>query len=268
MSSEERTVSVALGAIFSTYEISRIHVIERFLVHVADREIAAAAAKLGYTAEEHEEGWKAWATAAGMFVPFTQHLSEAEVALTKTHDGTLVALVHDIDQFENRWFPRARTAIRRFIAADKRDAYEQAFFQDMQQQPEGPGVIPSVDRFVARFEGMGKSDVKGAAEAYRSLVRRGLSKAAVKQMKEMIAEAKRLQEPLEGPKVDADSVAASADERRAAYDHVNRWFNDWAETFRSELSHRQLVRLGLVLVKGGRKGSGDDGDDPSTPVNA
>ena len=180
----------------------------------------------------------------------------------------MLPLIRSLDRFENRWFQRARTAIRRFVAEEKREAFEAAFFEDMPQQPEGPGVVLSVDKFLARIDAMAKSDVKGAPEAHTSLVKRGLTRAALKGVKELIAEAKQRETPPPGPKVDVDAIQASAEQRQQAYDRVSRWYNDWAETFRSELTYRQLVKLGLIDIKRTAKDDQPDPVQPTAPAEA
>lgn len=261
------TISVKDGAVFKPYEVAKLESIQRFLILVTDASIADDAEKLGYDDEEHAMGWKDYATAAGMQVPFKHHMTTNELALTSAGGDGLLPLLRTLDRFENRWFPRTRTSIRRFVVEDKREAFEAAFFENMAQQPEGPGVVGSVEKYVGRLDGMAKSEVKGAAEAYKSLVKRGLTKTALKQVKDMIAEAKQRQEPLPKPKVDVEAIEAGAAQRRAAYDRVSRWYNDWAETFRSELSYRQLVKLGLIEVKGGSKSGGEETEEPQAPTN-
>jgi hypothetical protein len=56
-------------------------------------------------------------------------------------------MLRDVDLFENAWFPRTRMIIRRVVPRARRDAFEAAFFKNLEQQPLGPGVILSVSTF-------------------------------------------------------------------------------------------------------------------------
>jgi len=260
------SISVKDSSVFTPYEISKLEDIQRLLIMVMDVAIASDAEKLGHDDEEHAYGWKHYTTAAGAHVPFRHHMATNELSLSHVGDSNLMSLLRSLDRFENRWFPRARTAIRRFVAADKREVFEAAFFEDMAQQPEGPGVVGSVEKFLSRVDAMAKADVKGAPEAYASLVKRGLTTSTIRGVKSQIAEAKERQTPGPKPKVDLAAIEAGTEQRREAYDRVNRWYNDWAETFRQELTYAQLRRLGLVSVKQGAKTVDDEPEQPVPPA--
>jgi len=101
-----------------------------------------------------------------------------------------------LDQAENRWFPRARNAIRRFVAPAEREKVENAFFTDMSQRPEGPLVIASMEKLMVRLEGLRQSNVPGAKDAYTSLERRGLTGSLIQEIKDTIARCKSAMESL------------------------------------------------------------------------
>jgi hypothetical protein len=249
---------------FSSYELERIDQAQRFLLNVAAPDIAAQAARVGYGAEEHALGWRHWTAAAGIEVPFDYYLSEAERRIAAASSSSLREHVRFLDQAENRWFPRARNAIRRYVAAEQREAVEQAFFEDMPQQPEGPGVVGSMRKFVVRLEGLRASSAPGAREAVASLERKGLNAELVRQIGAAIDAAQRAGSELPAPVVSGAEVAAAAAARRAGYEQLNLWFTDWAEVLRGELGYHQLVRLGLTPRKGGRP-SRDPGPGSAEP---
>ena len=104
----------------TTEQRDRLNQIERLLVNIQDQVIGAHAALVGYDAVEHQLGWTGWAAAAGLARPFHHYLVGATSGPSGAGNATAVRL-RLLDQFENTWFPRARTAIRRFVAAASRD---------------------------------------------------------------------------------------------------------------------------------------------------
>ncbi|MCB9544273.1 MAG: hypothetical protein H6706_00090 [Myxococcales bacterium] len=223
---------------------------QRMLVGLADPGVARRAEAAGYDAEEHEAGWRAFEVASGRQRPFGVLLQVATASDTAEAPG-LAARYGALDAFENKWFPRARMAIRRFVANEVRDRVEAAFFAELAQQPLGPGVVGSVARFLERLEGLAASDAPGAAEAVASLQKKGLDAAEVARMQGLLAEARALGPSAPPPAELAGQVEAMNAERRAALDTLRRWLNDWSLVFRDELPHNDRQRLGLSR-KGGR----------------
>ncbi len=257
----EPAVTASGNSIFSYYELSRLEQIQRFLINIAQPSIARVAARVGYDAKEHSSGWKLWTTSAGVNVPFDYHLSEAEQRL---HDGDVDVRdrIHVLDVFENTWFPRARNAIRRFVSPEHRDTVETAFFADMTQQPEGPLVVGSVEKLLGRIESLRTSKVKGASDAYDSLVKKGLTRTKIKTIQTVIDECKTHAGQPSRPRVKHEEIAATAAERRTAYDELNLWYIDWAEALRCELSYKDALRLGIVSAKTGAKASANESESP------
>ncbi|MEZ4475736.1 MAG: hypothetical protein R3F60_34045 [bacterium] len=223
---------------------------QRMLVGLADPGVARRAEAAGYDAEEHEAGWRAFELASGRQRPFGVLLQVATASGEAEAPG-LAARYAALDAFENKWFPRTRMAIRRFVADDVRDRVEAAFFAELAQQPLGPGVVGSVARFLERLAGLAASDAPGAAAAVASLQKKGLTDAEVGRMRDLLAEARALGPSAPAPADLAGQVEAMNSERRSALETLRRWLNDWSLVFREELPHNDRQRLGLTR-KGGR----------------
>jgi hypothetical protein len=112
---------------------------------------------------------------------------------------------------------------------------------------------------------MRTSPVEGAAAAYEALVKKGLTKSAIKAAQTLLDAAQAEAHDLPAPTVSPDEVAKSARARREAYDRLNLWYIDWGDVFRGELGYHALVRLGLTAVKGGRKATPDEPAPVETP---
>ncbi len=244
-------------SIFTTYQIERLSVINTFLLRVCDADIAIDVAKCGYDDEEHATGGELYSTAAGLNIPFNHHLSAVMLEMVRSGSAATTAKVRAVDQFENRWHPWARNAIRRFVARDHRQAFEKAFYLDMPQQPEGTLAVESVKKLLPRLEEMKNSPVEGAAEAYAALVKKGLT-TEIDQVTKLIEELDRRPDASPAPPVSLEKLEQVAQERLDAYERLNLWYIDWSAVFRAELKYSQLRRLGLI----GRGGSGGSEDKP------
>jgi len=261
-------MSTTASSIFTAYQVEKLGDVQRFIVHIQDLDIAKVAAVNGYTGDEHSFALKHISIAQGQNVPFEHSLSEQQRKVLEGAPSAQVERIRALDKFENIWFPRTRTALVRFIVADQSEAFVAAFFEDMEMQPEGPGVVASVKKYDARVESLATSKVPGAAEAYDSLVKRGLTKNERKRIRGLITECEQEAPAPARPKVKAETIAAGAAERLDAYDKLNKWYNDWAETLRSELTYHQSVRLGIIANKGGRKPAPQEpSPNPGRPEN-
>jgi hypothetical protein len=249
---------------FTSYELDRLERIQRFLVNVIDPPIANRVAMVGYDSKEHRQGWEDWNTAAGVQIPFEYHLAEVKRQVGVNVPNQLQAKIRFLDKAENTWFTRARNAIRRYVDSTQRDTFENAFFDNMPQQPEGPMVVGSMDKFLGRLESMKNSPVPGAKEAYYSLQKKGLIDEYITQLKNTINEVKNQVSDLPPPDISPEKIQTIATQRRAAYERLNLWYNDWADTFRAELGYHDLIRLGLTAVKGGRSSQTEEKPTTST----
>jgi len=261
-------MSTAASSIFTAYQVEKLGTIQCFVLHIQDLDIAKVAVVHGYTGDEHSFAQTHLSIAQGQNVPFEHSLSEQQRKVLEGAPSAQVERIRALDKFENIWFPRTRTALVRFIVADQSEAVVAAFFEDMEMQPEGPGVVSSVKKYIGRYEALGQSRVPGAVEAYDSLAKRGLTKNELKRIRGVITECEQEAPAPARPKVKAETIAAGAAERLEAYDKLNKWYNDWAETLRSELTYHQAVRLGIVTNKGGRKPAPQEpSPNPGRPEN-
>jgi hypothetical protein len=257
--------STKTKSIFIPYQVARLQTIAKFLIHICDTDIVVAVLKVGFDSDEHALGTNDYRIAAGLNVGLAQHISSAVYDRVQSGGAVTQAKVRRVDQFENRWFPRVRNALRRFLEPARRDEFLEAFFRDMQQQPEGPLAVDSVRKLIPRMEELATSTVPGAKEAYASLLKKGLQ-AELDEVKQLLAQLET--HPAVATPTAPVSVAdiqKLAQERLAAYERLNLWYTDWAEVFRAELTYHQLARLGLVAV-GGSPSEPKPEEPPTQPV--
>lgn len=237
----------------SAQELSRLLRVGRFLVKIADPALDRVRAKVAYSADDHAAGWRYYRTAAGE----GQSL-RVDAGAPVPRVG--VGLLGQLDDFENKWFPRTRRIIERFVPASHRQPVLDAFFQDLAQQRLGPAVVASVSTYLDRVESLGKSDAPGAAEARAELGRRGVDAETVARLRRLLDDARALQPGAPAPSVDP---SRSLRDRRAAYDALWLWWKDWRETFTSEVNGR--TRRELALVNTGDDAADAPDDEEPTP---
>jgi hypothetical protein len=259
--------STALADIFSAYERVRIEVFRRFLVMMVSPDIAPRAAELGYTSSEHAEAWLKLDTIDGRGLTFDDALRVARREALLQASPVLKAQLRYIDQQENRWFERVRKAIPRFIGPADIEAFQSAFWQDLAQEPEGPGVLGSMTKFCDRLESLATNPTPGAKELHDSLALRGFHAAMIADLRARITICRKEMPESPAPLDNEAKLQQVAAERRDAYQWLNAFYNDWATTLRTELTYHQAVRLGITEVKGGRQPASDtpaptEGDVP------
>jgi hypothetical protein len=249
----------------------------RFLVNVVEPGLADRARREGYSREEHQLGWQLWRTAAGETRSFEHWLCEQQLV-----DGIDVGSVEqrrrlqEIDEFENTWFPRTRTIIRRVVSKERRDAFSAAFFKDLVQQPLGPAVVGSVGTYLTRLAGLETSTDPNAKAVRATLRSRGLTDGKVAAVAQLLEETKAgatgSKEP--SPPVSAAELEKARLAQLDALDALRDWWNDWGVTLRSRYGLREQLKLGLTLGKKRGPSSGDDelddeGDEPTdSPVRS
>lgn len=248
------------AAPFTAKESMRLLRVNRFLVKIAEPSMARARAKVAYTTSDHQEGWRLYRVAAGEGQPLEAAAVEAPSS------GAHVGMLQQLDDFENKWFPRTRRIIERFTPEGHRQGLLDAFFRDLQQQPIGPLVVGSVSTFLDRVEALEKSTVPGAAKVRSVLAARGVDAAHIARLRKTLDEARALKAAPAAAVVDPTEALRA---RRVAYDALWLWWKDWRETFHSEVDGRQRRELGLVdtsLSSGSEVDEGDDPvDEPVTP---
>jgi hypothetical protein len=268
MGTKENSESETTSPLSSSQK-DRVAQVQKFLVNVADPAIGPLAAQHGYDGAEHTLGWALWKAPAGVDRPLEHSISHAMQSVTTGASPEVARRFRTLDAFENRWFPRMRNALRRFVAADKAEAVEAAFFEDLAQQPEGPGVVSSVDRFLGRYADLKKSSVPGVAEAVASLTKKGLTDDAITGAANLVAEAKKASTAPLGPPPSAEAIAEATREQLAGFEKMNSWYIDWADTLRQELHAAPRLASGaqgsddVAVAPRGRvpgAGHGRDGD--------
>ena len=253
--------STALADIFSSHERGRIKVFRGFLTEMIAPDIAPRAAGVGYTGQEHDEAWTKLDIVEGRGLTFEDALSVSKRKQLVEASPLLKSRLHYLDGIENQWFERFRKAILRYIGSDDLAAFQSAFWQDLQQEPEGPGVLSSMTKLCDRFEALATNTTPGAKELHAALNRRGFNAELITDVRTRI-ELCRKELPKEPPPVANEAkLIKVAGERRQAYEWLNNFYNDWAATLRTELTYHQAVRLGITEVKGGKK----PGEEPPIP---
>ncbi|WP_437276156.1 hypothetical protein WME90_33600 [Sorangium sp. So ce375] len=220
----------------------------KLLVNIQTVPFNARARREGYTADEHREGWRLLRLASGEAKPL-DHLF-AEVASGGALEGAeRLRLLQDVDAFENTWFPRTRVIIRRAVPRARREAFEAAFFRNLEQQPLGPAVIVSVGTFLSRLDGLARSGEEDAKKVRQTLVKRGLTDEKLKEVRGMLGKLEVGGGPLPQRKVSAAELASAQQAQREALDDLRDWFNDWATTFRQVFGVKAQLKLGLTSAK-------------------
>ncbi|WP_437645054.1 hypothetical protein [Sorangium sp. So ce362] len=220
----------------------------KLLVNIQTTPFSERARREGYTADEHREGWRLLRVASGEEKPL-EHLF-VEVANGGVLQGAeRLRLLQDVDAFENMWFPRTHVVIRRVVPRARRDAFEAAFFKNLEQQPLGPAVIVSVRTFLSRLDGLSQSSDEDAKKVRQTLVRRGLTEEKLKDVRDLLGKLEVGGGPLPQRKVSAAELAKAQQAQREALDDLRDWFNDWATTFRQVFGTKAQLKLGLTSAK-------------------
>lgn len=228
-----------------------IESVTRLLLRLQQPSLMARALIEGYSTEEHQLAWELIVNAGGGTT--TVELNVASGAL-ESADATVaqrrLAYLQQLDLFENIWFARVRAIIRRVLAGEPNaEAFEAAFFQEMEQQPLGPGVVASVAKFVARVLGLDTTPGSPGARVRAVLNERGLTDDRLAQMSAMVAELQALDTGSVVNQPSAAEIAAATARRAAALADLGRWYNDWSTTFRTIFDTREQVQLGLTDLK-------------------
>ncbi|MFO0551878.1 MAG: hypothetical protein U0271_26055 [Polyangiaceae bacterium] len=201
--------------------------------------------RVHYTAEEHAMGWSLLGQASGRDTPLECYFYRQQS--TQPLSARDMTRLGDIDAFENDWFPRTRVIIQRAIPKAERDAFEAAFFLDMEQQPLGPSVVRSVRLFIERVVALETSAQPHAKALRETLAKRGLTAQEIDRMRAMLDDA---EQGLSMKKADKDAPRRVLAAREAQLDGVDKfrgWYNEWATAFRQVITNaNHLVVLGLT----------------------
>jgi hypothetical protein len=228
----------------------------RFLVTIQSPRLLPRARREGYTAAEHAEGWRLWQTASGSNRPFEHWLAEKAAAVGGP-DVDRMQKLSAIDEFENKWFPRARAIIQRVVPGSRRTEFTEAFFRDLDQQPLGPAVVGSVHTFLLRVEDLSASPQPDAQAVREKLSERGLTDLAIEEMRAVLrgveSQAKRTAPPVE---VNGAALKAAQEAQMKALDELESWLNDWATSLRDVFGTKEQMNLGIVQDERGEEREG------------
>lgn len=186
----------------------------------------------------------------------------APVADSEDAQATRAALA-ELDAWDEPNFARYGAALkRRFPSAH---AY---VFRDLKAST-GSEAVAGVATFLARVKALAEGSdparaeqSKDDAKAIALLESRGLTKGERKRLEGLVKLAL-------GPTEALDALPAEdgADERMAKLAELKGWYDEWAATARAVVKKRMhLIRLGLAQRKPGKKGTADEGEEPTGPA--
>lgn len=206
--------------------------------------IRSAMAAAGYTAADHEEGWKLLFKASGYPPP------------AATPDDNAVAdAIREIDAWDEGGFRRARAALHRLHPVQEAFVFEN--LEPSSGMQALVGVATFLDRLDALEDGAARKATRKADHAaLATLAARGIDGALRKRLRDLLEVAHSCP-PVVKP---ADDAITEADKRTAQLAALRAWFEDWSETARAVIVRRdQRIRIGLAKRK--PRGSGK-----ATPV--
>jgi hypothetical protein len=226
----------------------------KFLVNISRPPHLAVARREGYTGKEHKEGWRLFKLASGEGRSLDHLFEESAAGTAAAASAERLRILQDIDAFENTWFPRTRAIIRRVVPRARRDAFEAAFFKNLEQQPLGPAVIVSVRTYLSRVEDLAKTGDADAKRVRETLLERGLTDSKVSDIRALLSKLEGTGGGKKAGKVSASDLAKAQTDQREALEDLRAWFNDWGTTLRSVFNLRAQITLGLAVLKRTRKG--------------
>ena len=190
---------------------------------------------VGYTSEEHQQGWKLLHRVAG-YTPAASGVTE---------DASVQRAVAELDAWDEPGFRRVRAALGHL----HKPQLAFVFANDLQPAT-GPEAVLTVATMIARLDELEhgadrKSTRKDDHAALDTLAKRGITKEERLRLRGLVEVAQK------GVRVVASPVdAADQKQRHQHLSELREWHNDWAETARSVLTRRDhLIRLGLAKRK-------------------
>ena len=221
----------------------------RFLNAMNTPAILVAMQSVGYSAEEHAEGWK-------LFLSVSH---EPTVAKPAAPVNVSAQAISEIESWNGQGFRRARAVL------DRKFPEVSAFiFADIDGSVNGP--VYDLATFLDRCKDLESgADRKGSRKsdhaALAALASRGIGKAELTHLASLVEDARVQPEPAPAP---VDNGA-----RTAAITELYLWLRDWRETARAVIKNRTHLRM---LGIGGKKGKKNAAPVPSpvtvTPVVA
>jgi hypothetical protein len=166
--------------------------------------------------------------------------------------------LHEIDVWENRWFPVVQATLsRRFPAVASR------FFLNLSQMS-GPEVVISVQLFLDRYDELADETKYGpeGSKAKELLTERGLTPGVVNEVRALMLGLRGEQQPQTPASIEqAKADAAKAEEALWA------WYLEWSQVARVAVKSRAMLHL-LGFLQGTHTAADDAAaDDPTAPAN-
>lgn len=209
----------------------------QFLQSLSLRRISSAMAALGFEDADLEEGW-------GLLRQVrTPHFAKLGAPVDPNR-------VHQIDAWENRWFPVAAASIKRRFP----EVHAKLFLNLV--QVEGIEAINSVDLFVERYGELAASGDQASQEAIALLAKRGLTPAVIAEAEELLSSIARIDRTPPPEPTAADKALEIQRE-----DAMWAWYLEWTALARTVISDRRLLRR-MGFLRGGPRATGGEGDEP------
>ncbi|MBK8256228.1 MAG: hypothetical protein IPK82_26620 [Polyangiaceae bacterium] len=200
----------------------------RFLLGVRHARVAAVLRVHGFTEKDLNEGWS-------LLRALGKTRLDAEEAPVPQDE----ALVYQLDQWENKWFPIAKATLARHAPA-----VHAWFFRNL-SQTEGPAVVLSVGTFLQRFDSLEKPEDKGGPKggggkaAKKKLQERGLSAEVLDAARALIDKLGGIQ----SSDVELPDLEQEEAELAAAESAMWAWYREWSDIARTVIKQRSLLRL-------------------------
>lgn len=193
----------------------------------------------GYTKADDDDGWE-----------LLRSLGYSKNLLVKPPPVD-TNIIHQIDMWENYWFPIAQAAMtRRFPAVAAK------FFQNLTQLS-GPEVIVSVRLFLDRYDDLtkeGSSYGPEGAKAKELLAERGLTPVVLDEVRALLLAVRDPRPPLTPEALEQAKVDA-----QKAEDALWAWYLEWSPIARGATKNRVLLhQLGFLA---GAYSPADDTDE-------
>jgi hypothetical protein len=187
--------------------------------------IYAALNALGYTEEDHKEGWA--------LLSVLVRLPNAAPVDRSVRDA-----ITELDNWDEPWMNTARAALRRLHKPQ-----HDAVFQDLAPTA-GPGAVLGVKIFLDRLNAL-ESGSDDDQAALATLARRGLDKAERDRVAALVQKAQSL------PSLPDAQARALQSEADALYTRnllaLHEWWSDWSTIARTHIKRRaHLISLGLA----------------------
>ncbi|MBI2391018.1 MAG: hypothetical protein HYV09_15610 [Deltaproteobacteria bacterium] len=207
--------------------------------------IRAALQRVGYGAEDYNEGWRLLTESCGFFddveAPMKDEAAEA---------------VKELDAWDEGGFRRARAALAR-LHPEQHDFVFRGGLKPSQGLPAVMGVMTFLDRLDELEKSPERKSTRKADQAaVATLAKRGIDDKERKRLRALVDLIQSSPDLLDG----GDK---REEKKQAALLKLRAWFEDWSSTARTVITRRdQLISLGLAQRKS--NGKIEDVDDEAS----